>query len=805
MRLKQIKLAGFKSFVDPTTVNLPGERCTLVGPNGCGKSNIIDAVRWVMGESSAKQLRGENITDVIFNGSNSRKPTAVASIELLFDNSDGRIGDAYAAYADIAIRRQVTRDGQSNYYLNGNKCRRRDIKDIFLGTGFGPRSYSIIEQGMISQLVEAKPEELRVYLEEAAGISKYKERRRETENRIRHTRENLDRIDDIREELGRQLDRLHRQSQAAAKYSELRTQESLLSAQLYALRQTGLREKLSQHENIIGEQQVELERNLAEQRRFSSEIEKSRSDYGEASECCNDVQGEFYQLGSDISRIEGDMQLNQTRVAQLQEELKSLEQRRIESERQLSMDGAQIVDLQTEIDGLLLEVQHLAELDAKAQEDLSEQEGLARQVHDAWDQFNVTSARYDQAAEVQASRIEHLDQLLQRLRRRASELDSQHAEQPTQRAEQMDLLAEEISVLESESRMLEINTDACLQELLAAREDVLLRNQVLEEARSEVQELRHELAALQAVQDAALGEHVQEAAEWIDQQNLRDARRLGESLAVVAGWEVAVETVLGPFLSALMVDDLERFAGSLANLVEGDVTLLEAESGECELNHELGLPTLGSLVRSDSAHTGSLLYGVYAAESSALGLSKRRLLRPAESIITREGFWLGNDWVRVLHTGDLQAGIIERGLAIETQGLRTEEAERTLGELQHHVQEGRARVERLESQREELQRSVNSLNQNLGQRRTDHGVTQVKIEAADARRARLQSEAAEIGQQVEQESQRLTLARQELAQLEQAREAQRVERENINEQRERMDHRLMHVGESRTQLSRQLR
>ena len=215
MRLKQIKLAGFKSFVDPTTVTLPSNRCAVVGPNGCGKSNIIDAVRWVMGESSAKQLRGENLADVIFNSSNSRKPTAVAAIELIFDNSDGRIGGEYAAYAEISLRRQVTRDSQSSYFLNGSKCRRRDVMDIFLGTGFGPRSYSIIEQGMISQLVEAKPEDLRIYLEEAAGISKYKERRRETANRIKHTRENLERLGDIREELGRQLQHLKRQSRAA--------------------------------------------------------------------------------------------------------------------------------------------------------------------------------------------------------------------------------------------------------------------------------------------------------------------------------------------------------------------------------------------------------------------------------------------------------------------------------------------------------------------------------------------------------------------------------------------------------------
>ena len=201
MRLEKIKLAGFKSFVDPTTAEFPTNLVGVVGPNGCGKSNIIDAVRWVMGESSAKMLRGESMADVIFNGSSSRKPVGTASIELIFDNSDGSAGGQYASYSQISVKRQVSRDGQSNYYLNNVRCRRRDITDLFLGTGLGPRSYSIIEQGMISRVIEAKPEDLRVYLEEAAGISKYKERRRETENRIRHTRENLDRLEDLIEEV----------------------------------------------------------------------------------------------------------------------------------------------------------------------------------------------------------------------------------------------------------------------------------------------------------------------------------------------------------------------------------------------------------------------------------------------------------------------------------------------------------------------------------------------------------------------------------------------------------------------------
>ncbi len=215
MRLEKIKLAGFKSFVDPTTVTFRGNLVGVVGPNGCGKSNVIDAVRWVMGESSAKMLRGESMADVIFNGSSTRKPVGTASVELMFDNSDGKAGGQYAQYGKIAVKRQVTRDGQSGYSLNGVRCRRRDITDLFLGTGLGPRSYAIIEQGMISRLIESKPEELRVYLEEAAGISKYKERRKETEKRIRHTRENLERLNDLREEIEKQLNSLERQSETA--------------------------------------------------------------------------------------------------------------------------------------------------------------------------------------------------------------------------------------------------------------------------------------------------------------------------------------------------------------------------------------------------------------------------------------------------------------------------------------------------------------------------------------------------------------------------------------------------------------
>ncbi len=304
MRLSKIKLAGFKSFVDPTVLHLPGNLVGVVGPNGCGKSNIIDAVRWVMGESSARSLRGETMTDVIFNGAANRKPVGQASIELVFDNSAGRLGGPWASYAEIAIRRLVGRDGQSSYFLNGSRCRRRDIADIFLGTGLGPRSYAIIEQGMISRVIEARPEELRMFLEEAAGISKYKERRRETETRIRHARENLDRLNDVREELNRQLQHLQRQARAAEQYRELRAGERRLRAELLTLRWRDL------HGRTAGSRAngASAGNGAGSAVRGTTPVGGAAGSRPGAAVGCNEAfnaaQGRYYQAGAEISRLE---------------------------------------------------------------------------------------------------------------------------------------------------------------------------------------------------------------------------------------------------------------------------------------------------------------------------------------------------------------------------------------------------------------------------------------------------------------------------------------------------------------------
>jgi chromosome segregation protein len=307
MRLSKIKLSGFKSFVDATTITFPSNLMGIVGPNGCGKSNVIDAIRWVLGESSAKTLRGDSMT-VIFNGSSGRKPVSQASIELVFDNSDGTVTGAYAQYSEISVRRVLARDGTSQYFLNGARCRRKDITHILLGTGLGSNGYSIIEQGMISRLVEAKPDELRGFLEEAAGISKYKERRRETEHRIRHTRDNLERLGDLRDEIEKQLTHLKRQATAAARYKELKSEQRRVHAELLALRLKSLRAELERQEAGLGEKQQALEAALAAQRGLESDTEQLRGALAERNEALNAVQGDYYRVGAEIARLEQSIQ-----------------------------------------------------------------------------------------------------------------------------------------------------------------------------------------------------------------------------------------------------------------------------------------------------------------------------------------------------------------------------------------------------------------------------------------------------------------------------------------------------------------
>ena len=764
MRLKQIKLAGFKSFVDSTTVRFPGNRCAVVGPNGCGKSNIMDAVRWVMGESSARQLRGEELNDLIFDGAANRKAAGVAIVELLFDNSDGRIGGELASYAEIAIRREVTRETGSQYYLNGARCRRRDIQDIFHGTGFGPRSYSIIGQGMISDLVKARPEELRVYLEEAAGISKYKERRRETENRIKHAQENLDRVQDIRDELAQQLARLQRQAKAAERYRTLKAEERQLSAQLYAIQSRSLKSRLGAMDGDISRRDAALEGKRAEQRRIEAEIEQLRAQQAGAVEALAEAQGRYYKLGADIERDEESTRFHRERLEQLRVELARVLQRGEEAAHQLGLDQSEIETLDQAIAELGPAVEAAEAADGQALTALGSLEEGYRQWEANWEAFNRQTARYERDAAIQAARIDQFSQGIERLRARMAQVEDE-GQAPADGGE-VDGLALRIDGLERRRGRLDDATQRCLGEHVAAQEALAERQGRLEEARGEVQRLRHDLARLQAVQETALGRSDAGVQAWLQERGLDGSRRLGETLSVVPGWEHAVEVVLGDFVQALRVADLDRCAIGLGALAGGRLALVEGRL-EAEMAGEL--PSLVSLVRRSDLKLDSLLYGVFAAESDQVALERRTRLKPGESIVTRNGLWVGRDWLRHMPSIEQDAGIIERAQDMETLDFRLAEAERALDACKRLVADGSERIRVLELERESLRSQADQVNGQLGELKADHGVRRVRLEEALARRHRLQREREEATDQLRQERKRLEQAQAALRTIAQAR------------------------------------
>ncbi len=356
MRLSKIKLSGFKTFVEPTTLSLPSTIVGIVGPNGCGKSNVIDAVRWVLGESSAKYLRGESMSDVIFNGSSLRKPVSTATIELLFDNTDKKVGGEYAKYNEISTKRVMTRDGQSRYFLNGTKCRRKDITTLFLGTGLGPRSYAIVQQDTISRLIEAKPDDMRIFLEEAAGVSKYKQKRKETESRIKNTRENLNRLNDIREEIEKQLRRLKTQSNAAKRYKKYKSREKEIHAEVLFTRINGLLSKLKDNQEEVQQHQSAFDQNLTELRKIEADIEEQRVTEAEATQNFNNAQKDYFELQSKIARLEQSIEYEKElesqksfNVQEIQKELERINKEHKEDSGQINQISSALSKLEQTI------------------------------------------------------------------------------------------------------------------------------------------------------------------------------------------------------------------------------------------------------------------------------------------------------------------------------------------------------------------------------------------------------------------------------------------------------------------------
>lgn len=783
MRLKCIKLAGFKSFVDPTTVNFPSNLCAVVGPNGCGKSNIIDAVRWVMGESSAKNLRGESMTDVIFNGSSGRKPVGQASIELVFDNSDGTLLGEYAAFSEISIRRKVTRDGQNNYYLNGTKCRRRDITDIFLGTGLGPRSYAIIEQGMISRLIEAKPEDLRIYIEEAAGISKYKERRRDTESRMRRTQENLERLTDIREELERQLSRLHRQAQAAEKYGEYKKEERQLKAQLQALEYRELDSQAKAKQQGIRELELRMESFVTEQVNKDTRIEKYRSEYTELSDKFNEVQGRYYAIGSDIARLEQTIQHAGERSRQLQADLDQTARDAREAEESLQADVLQMETWEAE----LLEIEPELEMVRATEEDsgeilLSSEEEMQRWQTE-WDNFNLHAAEPRQRAEVQQSRIQHLEQVQQRLLQRIEKLrDEKQGLSDSGADEEIEQLTEKLAELEliAEEKRMQASD---LSEQIESRQEAnnSLVNE-LDQQRSRLQSMRGRHASLEALQQAALGEKSKAVTQWLSAQQLQDKPRLAETLRVTDGWDLALETVLGNALQAVCVEGFDAVASVIGSLTQGELVLFDT-GARLAVSADNKAPLLSRFV-SAGADLAGHLHGVYAVDSLEAALALRPKLAAHESAITQEGIWLGPHWLRVAKDTDASSGVIARKQEIEELTAAIAEAEGQVEQLSGELETGREQLKELNQQREQARRDQEAESRRHAEVQAQLGAMQVRVEQVTMRRERVESEIREAREQMEQEAEHLSEARMILSEAIEAMEQDTERRESLLQQRD---------------------
>ncbi|MBT5153862.1 MAG: chromosome segregation protein SMC, partial [Gammaproteobacteria bacterium] len=785
MRLQAIKLAGFKSFVDPTTVPFPTNLCAVVGPNGCGKSNIIDAVRWVMGESSAKTLRGESMTDVIFNGSNTRKPVGQASIELMFDNTEGRLSGEFAAYSEISVKRVVTRDAQSGYFLNNQKCRRKDITDLFLGTGLGPRSYSIIEQGMISDLIEAKPEDLRSYLEEAAGISKYKERRKETERRIRHTNDNLDRLTDLRDELERQLTHLERQAKSAERYTELKKEERELKAGLAGLRWNGLTADVRKQDHEIDRLTIEQEARIADQRRIDAEIEAKRAALTELSDELNEVQKRYYDHGTEIARIEDSIQFQSERTRQLGSDLDQVLENLGKVGADLNADELQLTNLREDLASTSPQQSEIQSLEVASAERFASAEHNMQGWQEEWDEFNQTAAETRQRGEVQQSRIEGLEQSVDRANTRIAVLraDVERLSGDTVEGE-IGPLEEMLQTQESQLERINAELGGLSQTIEKQREENLAMTRLLDDRKSELQSLSGRQASLEALQQAALGQQDDAEVNWLEKHGLGDQGRLAENIQVEDGWDAAVETVLGDHLQAVCVDGLDAVSALLGDFGKGHLNFITT-GGPDSLAAQVPVESGSLLSRvSGDATLGPLLQGIKTAPDLASAMAERGNLGPGESIVTPDGLWLGKSWLRVNKDKDAQAGIIKRQQELVSLADKISRAAGDVERLNGELDSGMAGLQQAESERDQQQKRLSEQQRAFGETRAQLGTKRVQAEQIRNDLGRANAEIGEMLEHMETDQESLGGSRNQLQLALDAMEADTFRRDELVKRRE---------------------
>lgn len=792
MQLKFIKLSGFKSFADNTVIPIRSNLSAIVGPNGCGKSNVVDAIRWVVGESSAKQLRGQSMSDVIFNGTTSRKPVGKASIELVFDNSDGRLGGEYAAFSEVSIKREVVREGGSNYFINGVMVRRRDIITIFLGTGLGPRSYAIIEQGMISRLVEAKPDDMRGYLEEVAGISKYKERRKDTESRMRRTQENLDRVRDITEELATQCRRLKRQANAAERYKVLKEEESTLVGQIKALNWKKLNQQREQIQQEHELSKVNYEELVAQQRQFETVIEKSRQEELTARDHEAEVQRIYYDQASDIARIEQQIQHAQSQLSTWQSELEEAIELKQELTESSFDQRQQIQQLDEELQGLSPRSQEIHEAALQTRSNLEIAKESMTAIEAQWEshqsQYAQSKRQYDVTLNSQSHLAQQHNDLESRIQRLESSRSSEQLEELSVQLEPMNL------AVMSASEEVEL-TQQALSDLLSRISQQRDQNQqnkkLLKDAQEKQQKQQSELTSLRALQQAALNDEMTDA--WLEKENLQSAPRLGQCLSVEKGWEFAVETVLGEHFNALCVDDTETLFDKLNGLSQGRLTFLRPIPAALGPMKSQWI-ALASLVESQWP-LEQWLAGIYVAETVEAAMQMQTQLDATESVVTKEGVWIGHNWLRVAKSASNEDSILVREKNITELELSCAEIQQLVKDADMLLLQGEEGLLTLESEREEQHARYQQLSRSLVELKANHSSIQSKYDQLKQQQQQVLAEIDELVDRRQKVKENLDDVEQTLQRLLSEVELLEVRQPELMQQREQAQTQLSLVRE----------
>ena len=753
MRLTQIKLSGFKSFAEPTTFQLPGQLVGVVGPNGCGKSNIMDAVRWVLGESKASELRGESMQDVIFNGSGHRKPANRASVELVFDNTLARAGGQWNAFAEIAVKRTLTRDGTSSYFINNQPVRRRDVQDVFLGTGLGPRAYAIIGQGTISRIIESRPEELRLFLEEAAGVSKYKERRRETENRLKDTRENLTRVDDILRELNSNLEKLEKQAEVAGQYRRLQEQGTLKLHQLWFLKHRDAASEEARVKTAAAEATNALESRLAELRQLEAQMEQVRQAHYAANDVLHSKQGLLGEAALEVSRLEERIRYvvegrtrAQSRLADLKLQNSQWAERQDQAHSELENIAGQMVgaDEQAEV------------LHAQAEEQggqLPTLEDAVRSAQAASNQQRNAVTQVQQQIQVLAADSRSVEEQSRALKLRQERLNSEHKGLQLPDMARLQALTLQDSTASQHFEVAEARLHQLQDEVPTLDEQRRAAQEAVAREGGKLADIGARLEALRALQEKVQSQG--KLKPWLDKHGLGGLQGLWTQLHIESGWEPALEAALRERIQALSVgrlDTVRAFAGDAPPARLAFYALQGLASAPSPAARH-GMPRLADLLRLGDANMKSLLAdwleGVYTAASVDEALAQRSQLAHGEVIMTRQGHAVSQHAVSFYAPDSEQAGMLARAQEIENldrqqraQALLADDAKTASVRLEAAYTDASQRLQTARREAAEAQTRAHTLQVELLR------LTQ-QADAATSRRAQLGDELSELEAQLQ--------------------------------------------------------